>query len=104
MALLTITLLQVLSRAFQATESFVYQQKSPIQLYIFKTCQTLSIVIGVGILHISRVFQRIFTHLLYGSWPLMIFFNVQVKKIKDTNIRRSSMLLQLTLLLLPVPL
>ena len=69
-ALLTTILLQLLSRVFQATESFVYQQKSTIKLYIFKTCQTLSIVIRVGVLYISRVFWRIFTHLLYGSRPL----------------------------------
>ena len=37
MALVTMILLQRLSRAFQATESFVYQAKSPIKLYNFKT-------------------------------------------------------------------
>ena len=31
--------------------------------------------INLGILHISRVFRRIFPHLLYGSWPLTAYAN-----------------------------
>ena len=73
MALVTIILLQLSRRTFQATESFVYQQKSPIKLLIFKTCKTLSIVIRVGILCISRVFWRIFTYPLYDYRPLTLF-------------------------------
>ena len=72
----TMILLQVLSRAAclrdppcQVT-AFVYQQKSPIKLYIFRTCPTLSIIIRVGILCISRVFRRIFTHISYDPRPL----------------------------------
>ena len=55
-------------------KAFVNQQKSPIKIYIFTTCQTLSIVIRVGILRMSRVFWRIFTHLLYDPLPLIFKF------------------------------
>ena len=70
MAFLTMILLQVLIRTFQATEAFVYQQKFVIKHYIFKTCQTLSIVIRVGIIRIFTVFRCIFTHLFCDPRPL----------------------------------
>ena len=61
-ALITMILLQVFNRALKA---FVHQRKSPeIKLYIFKTSQTLSIVIRVDTLHINIVFWRIFTSFL----------------------------------------
>ena len=72
MTLPTMIQLHMLSRAFKETKYFVYQQKSLIKLYISKTCHTLSIIIIIGILRISRVFWRIFTQLLYGSRPLTV--------------------------------
>ena len=63
MVLLTMILRKGLSRALQATKAFVYQEKSLIELYIFKACRTFEIIIRIGVLRISRVFRRIFTYL-----------------------------------------
>ena len=50
---------------------FLFTNKNPRSNFIFsKPAKCFSFVLREVVLHISRVFRRIFTHLLYGSRPL----------------------------------